>query len=379
MQQTKHYQVGIVGGGLAGLSLAIQCATAGYSVVLFEKNEYPHHKVCGEYISMESWNHLLQLGLPLNHWQLPKINQLTLTDVKGNLYQFPLPLGGFGISRYRLDEALFTIAVSKGVTVYTQTKVSSIEFFNNQFTIVANNSAYTTVIAIGSFGKRSNLDIQWKRPFAMKKFGKLQNYIGVKYHIRYKQSHNEIQLHNFKNGYCGMSKIEDDKTCLCYLTTAKNLLNAGNEIHKMEKQILMQNPQLQNIFSKAEFLYKQPLVISQVSFSKKSKIENHILLLGDASGLITPLCGNGMSMALHASKISFNLIDDFLQEKISRVQLEKNYQTQWHKHFWLRLQIGMLVQKLFGNNTTTSLFLQCMKAVPILSKWIIKATHGKSF
>ena len=45
---------GIVGGGLAGLTLAIQLADAGYAVVLFEKEKYPFHKVFGEYISMES-------------------------------------------------------------------------------------------------------------------------------------------------------------------------------------------------------------------------------------------------------------------------------------------------------------------------------------
>ncbi len=41
----------IIGGGLAGLSLSIQLAKAGFKVVLFEKEKYPYHKVCGEYLS----------------------------------------------------------------------------------------------------------------------------------------------------------------------------------------------------------------------------------------------------------------------------------------------------------------------------------------
>jgi flavin-dependent dehydrogenase len=52
----------IAGGGLAGLALSIQCAQAGYRTVLFEKEKYPFHKVCGEYISFESWNFLEELG-----------------------------------------------------------------------------------------------------------------------------------------------------------------------------------------------------------------------------------------------------------------------------------------------------------------------------
>lgn len=61
----KIYDIAITGGGLAGLSLAILQAKAGNSVVLFEKNSYPFHRVCGEYISLESWDFLESLGLPL--------------------------------------------------------------------------------------------------------------------------------------------------------------------------------------------------------------------------------------------------------------------------------------------------------------------------
>jgi flavin-dependent dehydrogenase len=50
------YDVAIIGGGLAGLTLSIQCANAGYNTILFEKETYPFHKVCGEYISLESYS-----------------------------------------------------------------------------------------------------------------------------------------------------------------------------------------------------------------------------------------------------------------------------------------------------------------------------------
>ena len=56
------YDLAIVGGGLAGLALAIQSARAGYQTVLFEKEKYPFHKVCGEYVSLESWDFLEELG-----------------------------------------------------------------------------------------------------------------------------------------------------------------------------------------------------------------------------------------------------------------------------------------------------------------------------
>ena len=61
MNKQNHiyeFDLAIIGGGLAGLTLAIQSANVGYRVVLFEKETYPFHKVCGEYISMESHSYL---------------------------------------------------------------------------------------------------------------------------------------------------------------------------------------------------------------------------------------------------------------------------------------------------------------------------------
>src|SRR5687768_16403380 len=115
MHEETQYEVAIVGGGLAGLASAIQLRQKGYSVILFEKETYPYHKVCGEYISMESWNFLLSLGLPLEDWWLPRIDTLHLTAPNGKLFATRLPLGGFGISRYKLDAAMATLAKAMGV------------------------------------------------------------------------------------------------------------------------------------------------------------------------------------------------------------------------------------------------------------------------
>jgi flavin-dependent dehydrogenase len=40
------YDIGIIGAGVAGSSLAILLAEEGKSVVVFEKENYPSHKVC---------------------------------------------------------------------------------------------------------------------------------------------------------------------------------------------------------------------------------------------------------------------------------------------------------------------------------------------
>jgi flavin-dependent dehydrogenase len=373
------YDIAIAGGGLAGLTLAIQSTGAGYTTILIEKEQYPYHKVCGEYISSESAGFLQRLGIPLADLKLPQINNLQISGNKGRLYPFTLPLGGFGISRYTLDNMLYNIAVAKGVTVLTQTKITDIAFANDIFTITTNKQSITAKCAVGSFGKRSNLDVKWKRPFITSNTARLNNYIGVKYHIQYAHADGVIALHNFTNGYCGISNIEDGKTCLCYLTTAKNLQQSGNSIKQMEKDILQKNPHLRDIFLNADFLYKEPITISQISFSQKSQVENHLLMVGDAAGMITPLCGNGMSMAMHASKLAFNSLQLYLQGNISRQQMEEQYTTHWKKQFSRRLLAGRIVQSIFGGDKSTALFLQVMHKNNWLAQKLISSTHGVPF
>ncbi len=380
MPEKAIYDIAVIGGGLAGLCLSLQAAEKGYSVILFEKEEYPFHKVCGEYISLESYDFLKGLGVPLEQWEVPIIKRFQSSDAKGNLYNFNLPLGGFGVSRYKLDDCLYKLALAKGVHVHNQTRVNNAMLNPNDiFTVQTSKGDFQARIAAGTFGKRSNLDVKWNRDFIQKKYGKLNNYIGVKYHIHYPHAPDTIALHNFKNGYCGISNIEGGKTCLCYLTTAQNLLQSGNSIRYMEENILSKNPFLKKIFSEAVFLYEKPLTISQVSFSNKTQVETNILLMGDAAGMIPPLCGNGMSMAMHGSKIAFICIEQYLQMSISRIQLEKAYIRLWKKEFSRRIWVGQKVQQLFGGNTSTSLFLKSMKALPFLATRVIRSTHGKPF
>ncbi|MEJ7672161.1 MAG: hypothetical protein WKF59_05510 [Chitinophagaceae bacterium] len=190
---------------------------------MFEKEKYPFHKVCGEYISMESWNFIESLGLNLEKMNLPIIKKLIISSTSGKYIKQELSLGGFGISRYVLDNELKNIAGQVGVKIYEETKVNDIVFNDDVFTLSTSALKIQSKVAAGTFGKRSNIDVKWSRDFIKKKNNSLNNYIGIKYHVKTELATDTIALHNFKGGYCGISKIEDGKYCLCYLTTAENL------------------------------------------------------------------------------------------------------------------------------------------------------------
>ena len=368
---TTLYDCAIIGGGLAGLCLAIQLKQQGHSVVLIEKNSYPLHKVCGEYISMESWDFIQSLGLNLSELNLPIINTLNITAHNGYKVAAPLALGGFGISRYTLDDELATIAKNTGVTVLQNCKATDVVLANEQYTTTTNNGTITSKLVCGSYGKLT--------PNFIPQHTTKGQYIGVKYHIKTILPIDTISLHNFNDGYCGVSKVDNDTYCVCYLTTVANLRNNNNDIKLMEKNVLMQNPHLHTLFNTATFVFDAPLVISQISFNKKKAYANNVLMLGDAAGAIAPLCGNGMSIGMRASKLLATNINLFLQHKITKVQLVANYSTQWDSNFALRIKVGYYLQQLFGKRLTTLWALTVLNKFPKLLSKVITLTHGKPF
>ncbi|MFI5196319.1 MAG: NAD(P)/FAD-dependent oxidoreductase [Chitinophagales bacterium] len=379
MNSDSTYNVIIIGGGLAGLSAAILLSRKKYKVLVLEKESYPKHKVCGEYVSMESKPFLEMLGVPVGEMNLPVINKLQVTDVKGHELNTPLPQGGFGISRYKLDKMLAGLAEQAGATLLTNTKADSVQWEQDAFIVKAKGEIFTAKIVCGAWGKRSNIDVKWQRSFLKEQNNALSNYVAVKYHISSPWPNDVVGLHNFTNGYCGISQVEDGRCCTCYLTTAASLHKSGNDLKKFELAVVMKNPVLNKIFSNAEFLFGAPVTISQISFQKKEHVHEHVLLLGDAAGMITPLCGNGMSMAMHSAKIASVFIDSFLQEAITRSQMERNYITAWKHNFSKRTTIGRIVQNNFGKGITTSIFLKAVNYLPFLKNALIKGTSGKPF
>lgn len=371
-KESKSSQIAIVGGGLAGLTAAIDLSQRGYGVVVFEKNEYPKHKVCGEFISNEVLPYFKTLGVDIESLQPTKISKTTLSISSGKQISGNLPLGGFGISRFQLDYYLAEKAKELGCQII-QENVLKITFKEDEFTIqTEKNQVYNAKIVLGAFGKRSSLDKEFNREFITKK----SPWLAVKSHYKGNFPEDLVTLHNFEGGYCGVSKVEENRINICYLVKYK-VFKKHKNISAFQENVMSQNPHLKSIFNEMEPLFENPLTISQISFEEKKQVENHLLMLGDSAGLIHPLCGNGMAMAIHSAKIASESVDLFLKGQLSRYQMEINYQKQWNQVFHNRLQIGKQLSKLLLNPLLSQLLLNILLIFPNLLPMIIKKTHGK--
>lgn len=369
----KKKDVIIVGGGLAGLTAAIALSGFGHSVMLFEANTYPHHKVCGEYVSNEVIPYLERLGINLSAAGGVSITDFEISALKGNKIATTLSLGGTGISRFLFDDLLYEKAKSQGVE-FLFTKVSEIQFSSDTFAVSSGGNTYHAATVLGAYGKRSSLDKSLKRDFSFKK----QDWLAVKAHYKHPDfADNLVALHNFEGGYGGLSKTETGAVNFCYLAHY-DTFKKYTDIDAFNRAVVCKNPYLKDFFEKSELLFDKPLAIAQISFDKKAPVVNHILMCGDTAGLIHPLCGNGMAMAIHSAKLASEAVHDFLTDaKKDRSQLEKKYAKQWNMVFRNRLWAGRKLQGLLLDNRWMNTGLKIAGGSKGILNYVISKTHGK--
>jgi menaquinone-9 beta-reductase len=366
------YDVIIVGGGLSGCSAAIQLASRGHQVLLLEQQKYPAHKLCGEFLSVEVIEIFENLGIldEVKAIGAHPIHHAVLTATSGARFEHSLPGTALGLSRYQLDPLLFNRAAAVGADCKEGTIVREISGdFASGFRVVTSGGEFTSRMVLAAHGKRSPLDTQLKRPFASRK----SPWVAFKSHCDGLDLPGTIELHAFPGGYCGLSMIETGQVNLCWIGHEKILQDSAD---RNLPNALYENPALRD---RLDHLVCSPAVrtrLSQISFELKGNFDGDICMIGDTVGMITPLCGDGMAMALRSAEIAVPLASGYLKGSLSSVQFKQQYQRNWQREFKLRLQLGRMIHTAFIQPKIAQASLQVCRSVPAIGNWIIQNTRG---
>jgi 2-polyprenyl-6-methoxyphenol hydroxylase-like FAD-dependent oxidoreductase len=365
--------VAIVGGGLAGLALAILLGREGVPTTVLEQADYPRHKVCGEYVSRESLPFLERLGIPLNEYALPFIDRFTLTTPYGWQASCRLRPGGLGISRFLLDDLLARQARSCGVLIRTNTRVQQIRRNPESGSFLlqtAQGEDLASRFVVGAYGRVSGLSSAGRSP--------APKFFGVKYHVCDGPPDNHIEIHHFPGGYCGISRIEADRFCLCYLATADRLRPFRGDIPAFEANVLATNPFLRRRLAAPRVM--DGVRTAHLRFGIPDPTQTPYPVLGDAAGFIPPITGNGMSLAFRSAHALFPaLMQSLEQPSGADLALSANH-TYIHRYLDHRIRRGVFLQQLLlhPNRPLNRLISYGLTHLPVLSFMTRQAT-GDTF
>lgn len=373
-------EAAIVGGGLAGLSAAITLAQAGARVTLFEAKTYPYHRVCGEYLSPECGHVLAALGVgeTIRALAPPAMHTAAITTPDGTTWEGVLPPGGIGLSRYALDDLLADRARALGVEVCQGTTITAIDGnLASGYTLRARRPAggadHAARVVLCAHGKRGALDRALSRPFLKTP----QPYIGLKAHYDGPPLPGRVELHTFDGGYCGLSHIEGGRTNLCLLARTEAFQANGTDgIDGFIAWIASQNAHMRCWLDQAVRVTEWSS-IHQVPFVFKERAIREMLMVGDAAGLIAPLAGDGMGMALQGGQMAAAHTLDYLTGRVSSEAFAPGYAAAWGTRFASRLRLGRFLQACLLRPRLASGGLRVLNTLPALGRYFVTHTRDE--
>ncbi len=364
-----QYDVAIIGAGLAGCSAAIQLAQAGVRVLLLEQSRYPVHKLCGEFLSVEVTDTFDRLGIldAVQQAGSSKISQAYLTTQSGQSFRHPLPGTALGLSRYQLDLILFQRSLAVGADGRDGVVVKSVTGnLAVGFELVTSQGNFSARVVLGAHGKKSAFGSTLTR-------SNRSPFVAFKAHYTGLSIPNLIELHAFDGGYCGLSAIESGQVNLCWIGHDR-ILQGDRDI----PPALYTNPVLADRLSKMTRVPGSLNALSQISLEIKPKFVENVLQIGDTGGMITPLCGDGMAMAMRSTELAIPAILGFLSGDRSELELKRQYEAAWNREFWLRLRVGKLMHQAFIRPSWANIGVEICDRFPALGGWIIQATRGEA-
>lgn len=303
----------VIGGGIAGAALAAHLAQAGRRVILVERRDGPHDKVCGEFVSGEAALYLDDLAIDLAALGAVRVRSVRLCAGR-RVTTAPLPFPAFSVSRRALDEAILRAAAGQGADIRRGRAVRALTPCHDGW--LAELDDGETLAAADAFLATGKHDLRgWKRPS-----GAQNDLVAFKLHWRLAPEETAalgaaVELMLFPGGYAGLEPVEQGIANLCLVVRKRHLAAVGQSWDALLAWLRVVCPQLDRRLGGALACWDRPLAIASIPYGHvatagRGPIPEPIpepWLLGDQAAVIPSFAGDGIAIALHSARLAADI------------------------------------------------------------------------
>lgn len=368
--QNPKSKIAVVGAGPAGASLAIRLAKKNFDVVLIEREKFPRHKLCGEFISPECLRHFRAIGVfgEMLAAGGASIEKTVFYAPDGKSVAVPSKWFGAGgqsalsLSRAAMDFRLLEKAKQTGVAVLEDAQVVGLLQENGKVSGVkvrtkdGSSSEFFADLIVDATGRANVLgklaektfltqrEINSKSTEIKNRKLKIENrLVGFKTHLENAAPEKgACEIYFFRGGYGGLSAVENGAANLCFLIRAETVKEFGGDAEKIVREIVFRNKRaaktLQNAKSATDWL-----AVSVDGFG--AKVLNpapNLFAVGDAAAFIDPFTGSGMLMALESAEI---FADILAENRFAPALIAEKYKLAHREKFQKRLRVCSLMRR----------------------------------
>jgi flavin-dependent dehydrogenase len=365
---TDSFDLIVVGGGPAGTSAAITAARDGWKVLLLERDRFPRHKVCGEFVSAESlellgWllgetsEKLLRHSLPLSESRL-------LLD--GHSIRVPISPAAASIARYDLDLALWNAANHFGVTAVQKAAVRKVGG-RGPFRVETNAGEYSGRALINASGRWSNLNPAYEGD-------KSARWMGLKTHCRGEMEPG-VDLYFFRSGYCGVQPVRGPDGAMLLNVCALLQPKAANSLD----ELLQCHPALASRSRQWSSIFPSPLSTFPLVFREPRSLSGTVLNAGDAASFVDPFVGDGISLALKGGNLAAQSLSRYFRGECGLAEAGRDYERFYGRCLRPVYSVSSVLRKLLGiPRPMRAPFLAACEHSPRLAQYLVKATRSRA-
>jgi flavin-dependent dehydrogenase len=381
-----YHEILIIGGGPAGSAASMYLAGYGFDVCIIEKKIFPRETLCGEFLSGEILKNLENLGINREFLLLNPncIRSFRLFLENGKTFSGDFPFDAFGMKRSLFDSFLLSSARIKGVKVIQPAEAREIYKEGEEFAVKIKEQnggelVLKTSLVIAAYGKQNALDTKLRRSFSRRKTG----FVGIKYHVNNEYFNpfdkREIHLYTGKNIYCGINYVDDQTLTLCFLQhrdgsggsfkqPLRDLFNLNKSFGKILKETFFDIINEQKVYG-----------TGNIYFGRRKKVEEGIIMIGDAAGVISPFAGDGIGMAFESAKLAAEILYRQKRKEKNFSNALIAYEKNWQKIFGRRIVFSGILQNFLlksGFKKIISPVMNCFNLFPSLSSCIVEKTRS---